>query len=244
MKALIDIIAESLSGLMYLSIILGVGIYTLSVIGMNLFKKDYENFFNNEALNPDSYGNMPRWNYQDFYHSFVLVFRILCGEWIELLWETLQATGGQMWPVLFYLGALVLGNFLLLNLFLALLLNAFGTESINKKKETAAEVVEKGASLTAFLKKKLFNITKSKHKLASEIRMSTLDLSALQRMKTPCKHRRNPGNCDSPGNSNNPGNGDNPGNCGNQGNSASSEYSEGSECKILVLFSKIVYSNG
>jgi hypothetical protein len=25
---------------------------------------------------------MPRWNFTDFMHSFMIVFRVLCGEWI------------------------------------------------------------------------------------------------------------------------------------------------------------------
>ncbi|KAL5257648.1 hypothetical protein ACHWQZ_G012539 [Mnemiopsis leidyi] len=192
MKALIDIIAESISGLVYLSIILGVVIYTLSVIGMNLFIDPYKQYYDNKTANPDSYGTMPRWNYKDFYHSFILLFRILCGEWIELLYETLNATKGQQWPVLFYLGALVLGNFLVLNLFLALLLNAFGEESIKEKSGASADVAEGSVSLTIKIKNKIFNLRKKKHKLASEIRMSSLALSPADHMKSPCKHRGKP----------------------------------------------------
>ena len=186
MKALIDIIAESISGLVYLSIILGVVIYTLSVIGMNLFLPRYSEFYDMPG-NPE----MPRWNYKDFNHSFVLLFRILCGEWIELLYETLDATGGILWPVIFYLGALVLGNFLVLNLFLALLLNAFGEESI-KEKSGGADVNSTKVSLSVKIKNKLFNIRKKKHKLASEIRMSSLALSPAEQMKSSCQYRGKP----------------------------------------------------
>jgi hypothetical protein len=28
---------------------------------------------------------MPRWNFTDFMHSFMIVFRVLCGEWIGML---------------------------------------------------------------------------------------------------------------------------------------------------------------
>lgn len=188
MKALIDIIAESISGLVYLSIILGVVIYTLSVIGMNLFKNNYQNFYDDTTDEKQ----MPRWNYNDFYHSFILLFRILCGEWIELLYETLNATEGILWPVIFYLGALVLGNFLVLNLFLALLLNAFGEESIKEKSGGSGDTANSKPSLTVKLKNRIFNIRKRRHKLASEIRMSSLALSPAEHMKSPCKHRGKP----------------------------------------------------
>ena len=188
MKALIDIIAESISGLVYLSIILAVVIYTLSVIGMNLFKPLYEKYYDDKDGRPA----MPRWNYTDFYHSFILLFRILCGEWIELLYETLEVTQKIYWPVIFYLGALVIGNFLVLNLFLALLLNAFGEESIKEKSGGTTDMAEGKTPLSVKLKNKLFSIRKKKHKLASEIRMSSLALSPAEQMekaRIPCKNR-------------------------------------------------------
>ena len=33
----------------------------------------------------------PRWNFTDFFHSFMMIFRILCGEWIEPLWDCMRA---------------------------------------------------------------------------------------------------------------------------------------------------------
>ena len=187
MKALIDIIAESISGLVYLSVILGVVIYALSVIGMNLFETPYKEHYVGEL-------EMPRWHFLDFGHSFILLFRILCGEWIELLYETLEATKGNFWPVIFYLGALVMGNFLILNLFLALLLNAFGEESLNSKDETEGEPK---VPLGTRIKDKLLSSRRKKHKMASQIRMSSLALSADEQMK-----QNNPHNCPHKGKSN------------------------------------------
>lgn len=188
MKALIDIIAESISGLVYLSVILGVVIYALSVIGMNLFENPYKEHYVGED-NP-----MPRWHFLDFGHSFILLFRILCGEWIELLYETLDATKGNFWPVIFYIGALVMGNFLILNLFLALLLNAFGEESLNSKDEIEGDPP---VPLSTRIKNKLLSSRRKKHKMASEIRMSSLALSADEQMK-----QNNPHNCPHKGKSN------------------------------------------
>ena len=31
---------------------------------------------------------VPRWNFIDFLHSFMIVFRVLCGEWIESTWDS------------------------------------------------------------------------------------------------------------------------------------------------------------
>jgi hypothetical protein len=31
-----------------------------------------------------------RWNFTDFFHSFMMIFRILCGEWVEPLWDCMR----------------------------------------------------------------------------------------------------------------------------------------------------------
>ena len=28
-----------------------------------------------------------RWHFKDFLHSFMIIFRVLCGEWIESMWD-------------------------------------------------------------------------------------------------------------------------------------------------------------
>lgn len=80
-----------------------------------------------------------RWNFNDFFHSFMMIFRILCGEWIEPLWDCMraeQASGAESCFFIF-LPALVMGNFMVLNLFLALLLNSFNSEELKNKKEVS-----------------------------------------------------------------------------------------------------------
>lgn len=73
----------------------------------------------------------------------MMIFRILCGEWIEPLWDCMraeQATGAESCFFIF-LPALVMGNFMVLNLFLALLLNSFNSEELKNKKEVILTVV-------------------------------------------------------------------------------------------------------
>lgn len=80
---------------------------------------------------------VPRWNFNDFFHSFMMIFRILCGEWIEPLWDCMRAEGesGASTCFAIFLPTLVMGNFMVLNLFLALLLNSFNSEELKSKKE-------------------------------------------------------------------------------------------------------------
>eukprot|EP00127_Corallochytrium_limacisporum_P001923 Clim_evm78s88 gene=Clim_evmTU78s88 len=115
MRKLISIMAASIGALGNLTLVLAIIIYVFAVVGMQLFN-DYK---------PEDFGgSVPAWNFSDFYASFLMVFRIMCGEWIEPLWDTMHAYNQA--AVLFYIPALFIANFLLLNLFLALLLSAFG----------------------------------------------------------------------------------------------------------------------
>lgn len=51
-----------------------------------------------------------RWNFDDFWHSLILIFRVLCGEWIEPLWDCMRANGEICMIV--FLPSLVFGNFI------------------------------------------------------------------------------------------------------------------------------------
>ncbi|CAF5214418.1 unnamed protein product, partial [Rotaria magnacalcarata] len=76
---------------------------------------------------------MPRWNFFDFFHAFMIVFRVLCGEWIESMWVCLECAG---WPCIpFFLLTFVIGNLVVLNLFLALLLASFGSNVLREKEK-------------------------------------------------------------------------------------------------------------
>lgn len=51
---------------------------------------------------------LPRWNFTDFLHSFMIVFRVLCGEWIESMWDCLLV--GEPTCIPFFLATVVIGN--------------------------------------------------------------------------------------------------------------------------------------
>ncbi|BES91366.1 Sodium channel [Nesidiocoris tenuis] len=134
MKVLLSIIISTLGALGNLTFVLVIIIYIFAVIGMQLFSKDYTP----DKFAPDP---VPRWNFNDFFHSFMMIFRILCGEWIEPLWDCMRAEEKEGAGTCFaiFLPALVMGNFMVLNLFLALLLNSFNSEELKNKKEEVGE---------------------------------------------------------------------------------------------------------
>ncbi|XP_045452593.1 sodium channel protein 60E [Melitaea cinxia] len=160
MKVLLSIIISTIGALGNLTFVLVIVIYIFAVIGMQLFSKSYTP----EKFDPDP---VPRWNFNDFFHSFMMIFRILCGEWIEPLWDCMraeQASGAESCFFIF-LPALVMGNFMVLNLFLALLLNSFNSEELKNKKEEVGEDSKLAKSfdrIRSIVRKKGFLISRSK----------------------------------------------------------------------------------
>ncbi|PFX17439.1 Sodium channel protein type 4 subunit alpha B [Stylophora pistillata] len=117
MRRLLSTISNSVGPIGNITLILGLVIYIFALMGMKMFGKSYT---------PEKFGEdgVPRWNFNDFWHAFMMVFRVLCGEWIEPLWDCMRATSPAA-AIPFFIPAFVIGNFIVLNLFLALLLNAF-----------------------------------------------------------------------------------------------------------------------
>ncbi len=103
LNLLIGIIGRTLGALGNLTFVLAIIVFIFAVMGMQLFGDDYRN--NSERLQG---GEMPRWNFTDFLHSFMIVFRVLCGEWIESMWDCMVVTGFFCVP--FFLLTMVIGN--------------------------------------------------------------------------------------------------------------------------------------
>ena len=56
---------------------------------------------------------LPRWSFVDFMHSFMIVFRVLCGEWIESMWDCMLVSSNVCIP--FFLATVVIGNLVVSN---------------------------------------------------------------------------------------------------------------------------------
>ena len=54
-------------------------------------------------------GRIPRLNFKDFLHGFMIVFRVLCGEWIESMWNCMR-TKQEFLCVPFFLLTMVIGS--------------------------------------------------------------------------------------------------------------------------------------
>ncbi|XP_062530505.1 voltage-gated sodium channel alpha subunit isoform X33 [Bombyx mori] len=124
LNLLISIMGRTMGALGNLTFVLCIIIFIFAVMGMQLFGKNYVDYVDRF---PD--GDLPRWNFTDFMHSFMIVFRVLCGEWIESMWDCMLV--GDVSCIPFFLATVVIGNLVVLNLFLALLLSNFGSSSLS-----------------------------------------------------------------------------------------------------------------
>ncbi|XP_024421440.2 sodium channel protein type 5 subunit alpha isoform X2 [Desmodus rotundus] len=130
LNTLIKIIGNSVGALGNLTLVLAIIVFIFAVVGMQLFGKNYSELRHRIS---DS-GQLPRWHMMDFFHAFLIIFRILCGEWIETMWDCMEVSGQSLCLLVFLL-VMVIGNLVVLNLFLALLLSSFSADNLTAPDE-------------------------------------------------------------------------------------------------------------
>ncbi|XP_048835107.1 sodium channel, voltage-gated, type I like, alpha b isoform X5 [Brienomyrus brachyistius] len=125
LNMLIKIIGNSVGALGNLTLVLAIIVFIFAVVGMQLFGKSYRDCVC--KISDDC--TLPRWHMYDFFHSFLIVFRVLCGEWIETMWDCMEVAGQALCLIVFMM-VMVIGNLVVLNLFLALLLSSFSADNL------------------------------------------------------------------------------------------------------------------
>ena len=104
---------NSIRAIASLLFLLFLFIVIFALLGMQLFANRF-NF-------PEG---RPRGHFDSFHAAFVTVFQLLTLEnWQLVLFSGMRSFGG--WSVFYFLSWIFIGNFVLLNLFLAILLDSF-----------------------------------------------------------------------------------------------------------------------
>ena len=111
LRAVIETIADTLPSVACLCILLCLFMFIAAVAGMQLFGGKLKSI---------------RSNYDNFGFGMLTTFQILSGEnWNEVLYDAINSTSYA--AVVYFVLLVVIGNFLVLNLFLAILLSKFST---------------------------------------------------------------------------------------------------------------------
>ncbi|NXG22759.1 SCN5A protein, partial [Grallaria varia] len=129
LNTLMKIILNSFGALSNLTLVLAITVFIFAVVGMQFLGSDYVKNCHKISTTADL-----RWHMKDFSHSVLIIFRILCGEWIEMMWECMEVAGEKKCLTIFLL-VLVIGNLVVLNLFIALLLSSFNTDTSGGQEE-------------------------------------------------------------------------------------------------------------
>jgi len=129
MQTIIRVMVKSYKSFIYITILMFLFIYIFSLLGVELFG----NKFNYEE-------GVPRANYDNFPAAFITVFQVMTMEnWQTVLFSSMRGSNPKFLVAIFYIAWIFIGNFILLNLFLAILLDSFLSEDEDEDEGDNAE---------------------------------------------------------------------------------------------------------
>jgi len=129
-----------------LLLLLSLFIIIAALLGMQMFGGRF-NFVGTEMFNEND-DEKPRSNFDDFTNGVITVFQILTGEdWNEVMYTGIRAYGGVntmgMITSLYFISVFCIGNYILLNVFLAIAVDNLGdAESLNQAEAEAERLRE------------------------------------------------------------------------------------------------------
>lgn len=114
LRQLLEVLMRSVQDTGFLNVILVLYCFVAGLVGMNLFGGTYGRF-----------DPKPRQHFDDIGTSVLTVFQVLTrDDWVNFMWDAMRAVN----PILagaYFLTLVVVGDFVILNLFLAILIKAF-----------------------------------------------------------------------------------------------------------------------
>ena len=124
MQVIIGVITRSFRSFMYVILLLFVFVFIYALLGVQIYQGTYD-------FGPDE--PLPRGNFEDFGIAFVTVFQVLTMEnWQDVLYTSMRSAKGsavkKALTAVYYISWIFIGNFILLNLFLAILIDSFTAE--------------------------------------------------------------------------------------------------------------------
>jgi hypothetical protein len=162
-------IRETLKDIGNFFILIGIVIFIYTLVGMELFSYNYDA---ETSPIPKS-----RLNFDYFSNALISVFVVLIGEdWDKLMIETMVQDKYPAVPGIFFVSLTIIGNMILLNLFLAILLKNF-EDKADKEREVSKDQ-KKVLPLIGKIKTKFGSIvSKALQKAASFKTLRTFSIS-------------------------------------------------------------------
>ncbi|CAE8595941.1 unnamed protein product [Polarella glacialis] len=129
LQKIIDALLNSLVTIANLWLLLLMYMFICALLGMNFFGVTEEQMEQTSAkwglIDSGLYkGHMARPNFSNFLHSLISVFIVVTGEnWNEVMYVAMESTGWV--AALYFVPVMIVGNYIILNLFLAVLMDQF-----------------------------------------------------------------------------------------------------------------------
>ena len=149
LRIILEKIIMTLRDVSNFAVLLLLFMYILALVGMQFFSNrlrfdaeglpvsfsDYSKYDPSQLEHKDQ----PQAHFDSFGWAFVTIFQVLSGEnWNVVMYDCIRATGPG--AVIFFLLLVIIGNFIILNLFLAILLINF--DGLSEAQEAEADVFE------------------------------------------------------------------------------------------------------
>ena len=132
MRFIIKVIGNSIDDFVYIALLLLLFLYIYTLLGMQIFGGQFKFERKNEIFE-NSHDNT-RQNFDNFFNSFKSVFQIMTIEnWQEIMFLCFRSRAPKAFTILFLITWIILGNYVLLNLFFAILLNGFSLKEAEKE---------------------------------------------------------------------------------------------------------------
>nr|CCA18882.1 similar to sodium channel putative [Albugo laibachii Nc14] len=140
-RELLALIIRAVAGIANFAVLLFLFIYIYALLGIqfyaNTMRFDADAYAVSAAHGTDlAFWNaqLPRSNFDSLLWAFVTVFQVITGEnWNNVMYDAIRANGFT--ASIYFISLVILGNFILMNLFLALLLDNFAGKGGNDTEE-------------------------------------------------------------------------------------------------------------
>ena len=131
LRVLLSTVLDSIGAITNLGVLTFLFLFIAGLLG--------KQFYNQQLYDED--GKKSRYSFQSTADSLITIFIVLTGEnWNEIMVQVMSSTESYT-PSIYFITCTIFGNYMLLNLFLAILLK-FITESDEHEKQEEAKVIE------------------------------------------------------------------------------------------------------
>ena len=124
MQVIIGVISRSFKSFMYVILLMILFVFIYALLGIQIYQGSFD-------FGPDE--SLPSAHFEEFSIAFVTVFQVLTMEqWQEVMYMSMRSARGSTFlkslTAVYYVSWIFIGNFILLNLFLAILIDSFANE--------------------------------------------------------------------------------------------------------------------